>query len=239
MSIGVVISLTAALAMGSEWRIADIVSGGISGLLVAGGLGVAYRGMADSSAAVVSPISAVFAALLPLVWDIIDGLRPGALVSVGCAIAIASLALTTFNPELGGKVRIGVLYGILAGLLFGGGVVFVANTAEASGVWPAVSQRIVGFLLMAAVATRRSLPVFLPGPLRKIGWLSGLFGTCGMISWVIGSQRGDLGTVSVAGSMYPAVVAVLAASFDDDQIRWWQGIGIFGAIGGMALIALG
>ncbi len=238
MSIGIVISLAAALALGSEWRTGDILSGALSGVLVAGGLGVAYRGMADSSAAVVSPISAVFAALIPLVWDIFGGLRPGLLASAGCAIAITSLAFTTFNPDLSGKIRNGVMYGLLAGFMFGTGVVFVAGTAEESGVWPAFSQRIVGFVLMATIANRRSLPVFLPGRLLKLGLLSGVFGTLGMMSWVLGSQSGDLGTVSVAGSMFPAVVAVLAATFDDDQLRWWQGIGIFGAIVGMGLIAL-
>lgn len=238
MSIGIPITLVAALLMGDEWRTADVISGALSGTLVAGGLGVAYRGMADSSAAVVSPISAVFAALIPLAWDIIGGLRPGLTVSIGCAIAIGSLGLTTFNPELSDRVRVGVLYGVLAGFMFGFGVVFVADTAEASGVWPTFSQRLVGFALMAVVASRRSLPVFLPDGLLKVGLFSGVFGTLGMISWVIGAQRGDLGTVSVAGSMFPAVVAVLAATFDDDQLRWWQGVGIIGAIVGMALIAL-
>ncbi len=238
MFIGIPITLVAALLSGAEWRAGDLLSGAVSGFLVAGGLGVAYRGMADSSAAVVSPISAVFAALIPLVWDILGGLRPGVQVSIGCAVAITSLALTTFNKELSGKIRIGVAYGLLAGFMFGAGVIFVADTAEASGVLPAFTQRLVGFSLMATLATRRSLPVFLPGKLLKIGLLSGVFGTFGMMSWVIGSQQGDLGTVSVAGSMFPAVVAVLAATFDDDQLRWWQGLGILGAIIGMGLIAL-
>ncbi len=238
MAIGIVIAVVASLVLGSQWRWDDMINGGLSGLLVAGGLGVMYRGMAESSAAVVSPIAAVFAALIPLVWDIISGLRPGQQVSIGCAVAITSLALTTFNPDLGDRVKPGVLYGIVAGLLFGAGVIFVADTAEASGAWPAVAQRVIGFVLMASVARRQKLPVFLPGNLRSLGLLSGLFGTLGMVSWVVGAQKGDLGTVSVAGSMFPAVVAVLSATFDDDQLRWWQGIGIFGAIAGMALIAL-
>jgi len=39
--------------------------------------------------------------------------------------------------------------------------------------------------------------------------------------------------------MFPAVTTGLATVFDDDQLRWWQAIGIAGAIAGTALIALG
>ena len=69
----------------------------------------------------------------------------------------------------------------------------------------------------------------------------GLFfaGALGMVCWSICSQRGDLVTVSVVSSTSPAVVAVLAVAFDEDQVRWWQAIGIAGAIAGTALIALG
>lgn len=238
MLTGVVVSLPFVFLLGSEFIGRDFASGALSGVFVAGGLSVVYRGMAVSSSAVVAPTAAVLAALLPLGWDLVGGTRLQALEVVGCVIAIASLGLTTFNPDLGDRVKQGLVLAILGGVLFGLSVVFAADTSEASGAWPAVSQRATGFLAMIPLAMRRSVPVFLPAGVRRFGLGGGIAGAIGMICWILGSQQGDLGTVSVISSTYPAVVALLATRFDGDEIRWWQAVGIVGAIAGSACIAL-
>lgn len=237
MLVGAVISFPAAFAFGSTWIPRDVLSGVLSGVLVASGLALVYRGMAESSAAIVSPTAAVLGALLPLGWDLAGGTELVPLAAVGCGVAVLSLALTTFNPDLGDRVMRGMVMAIGGGILFGLAVVFVADTSEASGVWPAASQRLGGFAAMLMLAQRRGVPAFLPPTVRRFGVLGGIAGAFGMMFWVIGGQRGDLGTVSVVASTYPAVVALLSTIFDGDQIRWWQGIGIGGAVVGTALIA--
>ena len=217
----------------------DLLLGCVSGVFIASALAVMYRGMATSSAAVVSPLAAVGTAFLPLAWDLAQGTRLGVVSAVGCALAIVSLVFTTYNPDLGDAVRSGVLHGLAAGVLFAAALVFVGETSEASGAWPAATQRATGFIAMALLATRQRGGLGLTMNIRRLGLISGVFGTVGIVALVVGIQRGELGEVAVAGSMYPAVVAVLSATFDDDQLRWWQGIGIGGAITGLALIGLG
>ncbi len=238
MLTGAVISVPVALLLGSSLIGRDLLSGAVSGVFIAGGLAVVYRGMALSSAAIVAPAAAVLAALVPLLWDVAGGTNLKALEVVGCGVALTALVLTTFNPDLGDRVREGLVLALAGGLLFGLSIVCAADTSEASGAWPAVSQRATGFVAMTGLAMRRNVPALLPGGLRKFGIGGGIAGVGGMIAWIIGGQQGDLGTVSVVSSTYPAVVAVLATRFDDDQIRWWQAIGIGGAIGGSILIAI-
>ena len=91
---------------------------------------------------------------------------------------------------------------------------------------------------MAFLARSRDIPVFLPEGVRRFGLLGGIAGAVGMIAWIVGAQQGDLGTVSVIASTYPAVIVLLASRFDDDSVEWWQWIGIAGSITGTALIAL-
>lgn len=239
MLIGVPTAAIVSAVAGHEVIRGDIVSGLASGLLLSTALAVMYRGMADSSAAVVSPIAAVFAALVPLGYDIARGLRPGPVVLVGCALAIVSLALTTFNPNLGHGIRRGLLLGVASGVLFGASIILVGETAEASGGWPVAAQRGMGAVTMVALARMSNAPAVLPASLMRLGLLSGIAGALGLVSLAVGAQSGDLGIVSVAGSMFPAVVAVLSALFDDDQLRWWQLLGIASAIAGMAMIAVG
>ncbi len=238
MLTGVVVSLPFVFLLGSELIGRDLASGALSGVFIGAGLAVVYRGMALSSAAVVAPTAAVLAALLPLAWDLIGGTRLESLEIFGCVIAIASLGLTTFNPDLGDRVRQGLILAVTGGILFGLSVVFAADTSEASGAWPAVTQRATGFLVMIPLAIRRAVPVFLPAGVLRFGLAGGVAGAVGMVCWIIGSQQGDLGTVSVISSTYPAVVALLATRYDGDQIRWWQAVGIVGAIAGSACIAL-
>lgn len=238
MLTGVVVSLPFVFLLGSELIGRDLASGALSGVFIGAGLAVVYRGMALSSSAVVAPTAAVLAALLPLAWDLIGGTRLESLEILGCVIAIASLGLTTFNPDLGDRVRQGLILAVAGGVLFGLSVVFAADTSEASGAWPAVTQRATGFLVMIPLAMRRAVPVFLPAGVLRFGLAGGVAGAVGMVCWVIGSQQGNLGTVSVISSTYPAVVALLATRYDGDEIRWWQAVGIVGAIAGSACIAL-
>ena len=238
MLTGAVVALPMVAILGSSFIGRDVLSGAVSGVLIAGGLSVVYRGMAVASSAVVAPLAAVLAALIPLIWDLVSGTRLETLEWVGSAVAITSLGLTTFDPDLGDRVRAGLVLAITGGILFGLSVAFAADTSEDSGAWPAVSQRLTGFLAMVPLALSRSIPVFLPAGVRRFGVLGGVAGALGMVCWIIGGQRGDLGTVSVVSSTYPAVVAVLAVAFDEDRVRWWQAVGIAGAIAGSGLIAL-
>lgn len=239
MIVGVAAALPAVLVVSSSFIGRDVFRGLISGLILAVGLAIVYRAMADSSSAIAAPTAAVLAALVPLVWDLIGGTRLSGLETLGCLIALASLVLTTVNPALGDRVRAGLSLSLVGGVLFGISIVVAADTSEASGAWPAVSQRAGGFMLMAVLAKMRRVPVLLPAGVRRFGVAGGIAGALGMVCWIVGSQIGDVGTVSVVGSTYPAVVVVLASRFDDDQVRWWQGLGIAGAIAGSALIALG
>lgn len=239
MAVGVPITAVASVLLGGDLIGRDLLFGAVSGLLIATGLGVNYRGMAETSAAIVSPISAVLAALVPLLWDVIGGARPSTLAWVGCGVALVALGFTTFNPNLGDRVIAGVAFGLTSGVLFGAGVTFLGETMEDSGSWPIVAQRSFGMLAVAALTQSQGAPLLMPAAVRHHGLLAGLAGGIGMVCLIIGTQTGDLGEVAVAGSMFPAVVAVLSAIFDGDELRWWQGIGIAGAIVGTALIALG
>lgn len=237
---GIAVTLVASVAWSGSPSTNDWLAGAASGLFISTGLSVSFAGMAKSSAAVVSPLAALLAAVVPLAWDVLGaGARPTNLVWWGCGLAVVSLAFTTFNPNLGSAVKTGVLYGLLAGLLYGAAVATIGVTSEESGLWPAFMQRGIGLVTVASIARWQGAPKVFNRSIAKVGLLSGLAGGTGMVAFVLGAQRGELGEVAVASSMFPAVTTCLATIFDEDQLRWWQAFGIAGAIAGTALIALG
>jgi drug/metabolite transporter (DMT)-like permease len=217
----------------------DMTLGALSGLGIGFALMLMYRGMAVSSTALVSPIVAVFVALVPLAWDVARGANLSGVTVVGIIVALMGIVATTASPDVAGDVRTGLLLALAAGVLFGVAMTFVGETGLDSGVWPAVSQRATAWAALAAYAISAPMPLILPRKLLHIGVLSGIAGTVGMAAFIAGAQRGSLGEVAVASSMFPAVTAILAAVFDDEVLRWWHMMGIAAVLVGVALIAGG
>ncbi len=238
MFVGIFVATPIAVVLDGSLIVGDLVAGVLSGALLAIGLAIVFRAMADSSSAVASPLAAVIGALIPLGWDLLSGTTLGWLAAAGSAVAIGSVAFTTYNPNLGGAVRRGVALATVSGVLFGAAIILVADTSADSGAWPAVAQRAAGFIFIGLLARSRNQPMFLPRGVVKFGLLGGIVGGLGMVFWILGAHRGDLGTVSVAAATYPTVTVVLATLFDDDQLRWWQALGVAGSVVGTGMIAL-
>ncbi len=247
-----VVSLTTAASLGalgsgaigllivrSEFIAADFAMGVLSGCFMGVGLVFYFKGMQSASVGIVAPISAVQLALWPLGYDVIRGARPSLLAWLGVVIAMVSLVLTTVSPELGNKVAAGVRSGVLAGSFYGIGIVVLSVTDPASGMWPAVAHRSSGVVVFAIAAVFLGLPSFPSPGQRWFSLLGGILGGFGLVAYLYGAQNYSLGVVAVTSAMFPAFSSFLLYRFGDHPLRWWQGIGIAGAVSGVALIALG
>lgn len=219
------------------WR--DVGFGAAGGLTVGFALALMYHGMAVSSAAVVSPVTAVVTALIPVAWDIGTGGDLAGLVMVGIVVALTGLGLSTFSPDLGEHVGRGVAWGLAAGVCFGVSLTFIGQTAIESGMWATVLQRFTAFVVVGAVALVRGIPRLVPRSLWRPGLFGGVLTGTGVGAFVAGSQRGSLSEITVTASMFPAVTVVLAVVFEDHPLRWWQAIGLATVVTGMILIGVG
>ena len=199
-------------------------------------LAALYRGIAESSAAVVAPIGAVLATVIPFGWDLTTGGSLAGLGVAGAIVALVGLGLTTFSPELGDRIRVGVAWGTVAGLCFGSSHVFLGETAEDSGLWPAVVQRTTGLVVLLVVALVRGLPALVEPSYRPRAAFSGAIGATGIAAFTVGAQQGSLAEIAIAAALAPAVTAGLAAAFDGHPMRWWQMVGAGVCAAGVAMI---
>lgn len=213
--------------------------GAASGAVMAVALSAMWHSMAISSTAIASPIVAAFTALGPLGYGLATGERPSRVVAVGIVMAVAGLLAAVIVPDLGGRLRAGIAYAVLAGFSFAVGAVLLARTSLDSGMWPAVSQRIVATTVILVATRAMRVPQMLPRSLRLTGLIGGVVGGAGMAALIAGLQRGPVGEVAVAGSLFPVVTIALAVLFDDDRLRWWQIIGISVVLAGTTLMTVG
>ena len=239
LGIGGLTALLMMIAVESQFAAGNAGLGAAGGLTVGFALVLLYHGMAVSSAAVVSPVTAVITALIPVGWDIGTGGSLAGWVIVGIAIALAGLAVTTFSPELGDRALAGVRWGLASGTCFGISLTLIGQTDIDSGLWATVFQRFAAFAVLGALAVVRRIPWFVPTALLRPGLIGGVLTGSGVAAFVAGSQRGTLSEITVTASMSPAVTVVLAAVFEKHPFRWWQGIGLATVVGGVILIGLG
>ncbi len=131
---------------------ADLGWGALAG--IGSGLGGAflYRGLAAGRMGVVAPISAVGAAILPVVVGVGTGERPELLVWLGIAAAVPGIWLVSREPGGDGSLAAGLVDGVLAGVGFGLLFAAIGQVPESAGYWPLAVAQAVG---MGASCSRR------------------------------------------------------------------------------------
>lgn len=217
---------------------ADLAWGALAGIGSGTGGAFLYRGLAAGRMGVVAPVSAVGAALLPVVVGVGTGERPEPLVWAGIAVAVPGVWLVSREPVIG-DLAAGLVDGMLAGVGFG--VLFAAmgQVPEEAGYWPlAVCQAVA----MAAVAlTAAALGAsWVPRRATELwGVVAGLLASGAVLAFLLATQTGLLTVAAVLTSLYPAVTIVLAATVLREHVHRAQGLGLVLCGAAVALVAAG
>jgi drug/metabolite transporter (DMT)-like permease len=217
----------------------DVGFGAASGLTSGFALLLLYHGMAVSSAAVVSPVTALLTALVPVGWGIATGDALTGLAVAGAVVALVGLVGATVSPELGQRAVAGLGWGLGAGTCFGVGFTLLGQVSQDSGMWAALAQRLTAMAVLLVIAAARGVPRVVPRHHLGTGAIGGLLAGLGVGAFVAGAQRGSLSELALTSSVFPAVTVVLAAVFEQHPLRWWQAVGVVLAVVGVGLIGLG
>jgi len=222
-----------------EWVAHDVVVGSLSGLFMISGLMLLYQGYKVARMGIVAPLASVLLAMVPVMWDLVNGVRPGATAAMGMVLGLVAVVLTSYTPGGTGSVTMGAVLGITSGVVFGVAFTLMGEVGEASGLLPVVFQRSSGFALLATIALFRKEPFFAQGEGRRYAMGAGVLGLVAIGSLQLAFQRGDTGPVSVASSQFATVAVVLSVLFNKERMRWWQAVGVAATAVAVALIALG
>ena len=218
------------------WGIAAGIAGATGVLLL-------YRGLAIGRMSVVAPITAVEAAVVPVLFGLITGERPSSWALAGVVIALASVALISSVPDedgLDGRARrSGLAEALGAGLAFGAFFILLDGAGDDAGMWPLVAMRLASLVLVALilVGTRPSLRPA-KGTLVGIAF-AGMFDVVANVFYLLSTRRGLLAIVAVITSMYPAMTVLLARLWLKESFAGIQRLGLVLAGAAITLIAIG
>lgn len=252
-SVAVVGSLTAAASTAVLAAVvpgdpgsSDLAWAVLAGLGSGAGAGFLYRGFAAGRMGVVAPVSAVGAAMVPLLVGVVSGERPALLAWVGIAAALPGIWLVSRepvpdepHPAHHSATAAGVVDGLLAGLGFG--VLFAAlgQIPDSAGLWPLALTQLLSVpavVVIAGLLREQWLPR------HRAAWHAvwcGLLSTVATATFLFATQRGFLTVSGVLASLYPAFTILLAAVVLKEHIHRAQGVGLALCGGAVALVAAG
>jgi len=231
--IGCLTALVSVLFFASELAAPDMAWGALSGLGMAGGLGCYYAGLTRSSATVVAPLVATLAAVIPYVYSIVRGSQVSSLAVTSAIIAFVGLAIIAAGTGDAAGLSDGLRWGLLSGCSYGFGLSVLVEVSDESGVWPAVSQRFTGALVLAAAAVVAKSVLLPPSGQRLNGIGAGLFAGLSSVFALVGLAIDAPPTV-VTQSMFPAVTVIVGFVYFDDAVAKRQVVGLALVLAGVA-----
>ena len=236
--IGGVLIVAAALVFGQDIGSArDILMGILAGLSGTVGLMALYTGISRGQTGVVSPLSAVVAAGLPVIIGIqLEG-APAPLQQVGLLVALGAVWLCSRTGERFTAARADLRLGLIAGLGFGGFFIFFDQVSNGIVFWPLGISRFVASAALLVVARLSSERRFPRGSDIWILFFAALFDAGGNVFFALATQSGRLDIVSILSSLFVVVTVLLAWLILKERITTTQWFGVFSAVVAVMLIA--
>jgi drug/metabolite transporter (DMT)-like permease len=240
--IGLIIILVVALKVWQPvpaWPIWAISMAG--GALGTSGLLLLYHSMTKGLMSIATPVSALLAAILPVIIGSFTESPATLLAFIGFGFALAAVWLIS-QSEDGVKdivshiadLRLPLLAGVGFGLYF----VLIHAATRTDIFWPMVASRMGGILILTLYMTvrRESWKV------EESAWptvlLNGVLDIGGNLFFVLAGQTGRLDISAVLSSLYPGSTVLLAWFFLKERISRTQWIGIFAAMIAIILFTL-
>ncbi|MBX3087270.1 MAG: DMT family transporter [Cryobacterium sp.] len=244
---GLAVLLVAALVIPGRWSAEALFYGGLSGITGAIAISLLYACLAIGPMSILSPLTALISAFVPLMAGAIRGERLSILGYVAIGIALVAVVMVGFvkDEEAVRPSLKALLMAIGSGAAIGAFLILIDLTPDDAGLVPLIANRAVNGVIMLAVVgllafaglfrSKKTVPT-------STNWKLGLTFAliCGGIDatanalLLLGLRLGDLSVMSVLTALYPAGTIILAAFVLRERISLTQWIGLI-----LALIAAG
>jgi drug/metabolite transporter (DMT)-like permease len=210
--------------------------GGISGMV---GVVLLYSLMTIAPMNVVSPVTAVLAAAVPVAFGVLTGERPSAAAWLGVALGLLAVVLVshTTDDHPHGPVGVRVLaLATVSGIGFGVYFILLARAGSDSGLWPLVISRLTAALLVVPLAVRMRATDAICGRLLALCALAGALDAGANLFFLTAARQGFLSLVSVITALYPTTTVLLAVTVLHEHTGRTQRIGLALAAGAIVLV---
>lgn len=246
VSFPIALVLLAALAavVGGQINQGAVFWGALCGVSQAFGVWWFYAALGSGPISVVSPLTAILVAGIPVGVGLALGERPGVIAAVGVVLALIAVVLVsreaTDEDVTPHKFTAKVAWlTVGSGVAFGLNFVLIHQAPVEAKLWPLAFARLsasVLVLAIAAVSANLRPPTGLP---LKLAVMAALLDTGANVAMLLALQASYLSLAGVLMSLYPAATVVLAIVVLRERVTRWQVVGMVLALAAVAMIAAG
>ena len=242
--IALVLLLGLAVIVGGDISEGAVLWGGLCGVSQAFGVWWFYAALGAGPISVVSPLTAILVAAIPVGVGLALGERPGAIAAVGVVLALAAVVLVSreatdedITPHRFTTKVAWLTVG--SGVAFGLNFVLIAQAPVEAKLWPLVFARLsasVLVLVIAALSANLRPPTGAP---LKLAFLAAVLDVGANVAMLLALQASLLSLAGVLMSLYPAATVLLAIVVLRERVTRWQAVGMVLALAAVAMIAAG
>jgi drug/metabolite transporter (DMT)-like permease len=237
--IGTVLMVAALPAYGGPISASTLswsLAGGVAGLV---GVGLLYTALGQAPMNVISPVTAVMSAVVPIMGGVAQGERPHLLAWLGMLLGLVAVTLISRQPADHPHGPIGwkpLAMAVLAGVGFGAYFICLARTDDDSGMWPVVLSRTVAALLLVPLAAAAAGFVRMPRPVLGLAAMAGVLDAAANLAFLLASRHGLLSLSGVITALYPAGTVLLAVLILKERTGGVQRVGLGVAVAAVVLL---
>jgi drug/metabolite transporter (DMT)-like permease len=242
--IALVLLLGLAALVGGEISHEAVFWGGLCGVSQAFGIWWFYAALGAGPISVVSPLTAILVAAIPVGVGLALGERPGGLAAVGIVLALVAVVLVsreaTDEDVTSHKFTKKVAWMTVgSGVAFGLNFVLIAQAPAEARLWPLVFARLAASVMVLVVAAITGNLAPPSGTPLRLALLAAVLDVAANIAMLLALHASLLSLAGVLMSLYPAATVLLAIVVLRERVTRWQAVGMVLALASVAMIAAG
>ncbi|MFI1709156.1 EamA family transporter [Streptomyces griseoruber] len=226
--------------LGASFSPAALGWGAASGVASAAAFALLYRTLAIGPMNVLSPVTALVSAALPVGVGLLQGEHLAATGLLGLPLALVAVVLVSAGHGAGSTrpSRTALLLAFGAGAAIALQLVFLHEAPSDSGVAPLIVGRAVSSAVTLAAAGLMHRRLGPERPAYALSATAGVLDSVANLLFLLAARSGDLTVVAVITALYPAGTVLLARGVLAERIHRAQLAGLGTAAVAVSLLAL-
>lgn len=226
--------------LGASFGTAALGWGAASGVASAAAFALLYRTLAIGPMNVLSPVTALVSAALPVGVGLLQGERLTAAGLVGLPLALVAVVLVSAGHGAGSArpSRTALLLAFGAGGAIALQLIFLHQAPSDSGIAPLIVGRAVSSAVTLAAAGAMHRRLGDERPAYAMSAAAGVLDSLANLLFLLAARGGDLTVVAVITALYPAGTVLLARCVLAERIQRGQLLGLGTAAVAVSLLAL-
>ncbi|WEH43162.1 DMT family transporter [Streptomyces sp. AM 2-1-1] len=225
---------------GASFAPVTLAWGAASGVASAAAFALLYRTLAIGPMNVLSPVTALISAMLPVGVGLLQGEHLGAAGLIGLPLALAAVVLVSAGRGAGSArpARAALLMAFGAGAAIALQLIFLHQAPSDSGVGPLIVGRAVSSAVTLTAAGAMYQRLGSEKPAYAMSAAAGVLDSVANLLFLLAARGGDLAVVAVITALYPAGTVLLARTVLAERMYRTQVIGLGTAAVAVSLLAL-